>query len=112
NKLTFGLDLNKLLVPTPKVDSAGNFSSQAALDKYRSKSVVSSWFSSFGDAKDGFAEEIQEVNIAVGGEYWYNNQFAFRAGYFYEDKNKGNRRYFTVGAGLKYQMFGLNFAYL
>jgi Type IX secretion system protein PorV len=112
NKITFGLDLNKLLVPTAKLDSAGNFSSQAALDKYRSKSVVSSWFSSFGDATDGAAEEFQEVGIGVGAEYWYNNQFAFRAGYFYENKNKGNRRYFTVGAGLKYNMFGINFAYL
>ena len=111
NKVTFGLDLNKLLVPTAKQDSAG-YSSSTALAKYRSKSVVSSWFSSFGDATNGASEEFQEVSIGAGAEYWYNNQFAFRAGYFYENKNKGNRRYFTVGAGLKYSMFGINFAYL
>ena len=112
NKITFGLDLNKLMVPTAKLDSAGNFSSTSALSKYRSKSVVSSWFSSFGDATDGIAEEIQEVSLSLGAEYWYNDMFAFRAGYFYENPNKGNRRYFTVGVGLKYSMFGLNLAYL
>ena len=112
NKITFGLDFNKLMVPTAKLDSAGNFPSQAALARYRSKSVVSSWFSSWGDATDGVAEEIQEVSLGIGAEYWYNDLFAFRAGYFYENKNKGNRRYFTVGAGLKYSKFGINFAYL
>jgi len=107
NKISFSADLHKLLVPTPPAvgDSAG-------LASYRSKGVVSSWFSSFTDAPGKISEEIQEVNAAVGMEYWYNNQFAFRAGYFYENPNKGNRKYFTVGAGLKYNMFGLNFAYL
>jgi hypothetical protein len=107
NKLTFALDIHKLLVPTPPAagDSAG-------LANYRSKGVVSSWFSSFGDAPDGFSEEIKEFQVSVGAEYWYNNQFALRAGYFYENPAKGNRKYFTVGAGLKYNMFGLNFSYL
>ncbi len=106
NKITFALDLNKLMVPTPGDTSAG------ALQKYHSQGVVSSWFKSFGDAPDGISEEIQEVNASLGFEYWYNNQFAFRAGYFYENPTKGNRKYLSVGAGLKYNVFGLNFAYI
>ena len=107
NKITFALDLHKLLVPTPPAmgDSAG-------IAKYHNKGVVSSWVTSFGDAPGGISEEIQEVNAALGLEYWYNNQFAFRAGYFYENPSKGNRKFFSVGAGLKYNVFGLNFAYL
>jgi hypothetical protein len=107
NKVSFGVDINKLLVPTPPAlgDSAG-------LVAYRQKSVVSSWFSSFGDAPGGFNEELREFQISTGAEYWYANQFALRAGYFYENKTKGNRRYFTAGVGLKYNVFGLNFSYL
>ncbi|MEP6927223.1 MAG: type IX secretion system outer membrane channel protein PorV [Ginsengibacter sp.] len=107
NKVTFGLDINKLLVPTPPArdDSAG-------LVNYHSKGVLSSWFSSFGDAPGGFSEEIREFQVSVGAEYSYNNQFAFRAGYFYEAPTKGDRQYFTIGAGLNYNMFGLNFSYL
>ena len=108
NSLTFGLDLNKLLVPTPPADPA----TPQQLDEYRSKSVMSSWFSSFGDAPGGFSEEIKEFQLSIGAEYWYNNQFALRGGYFYEDKTKGNRRYFTMGVGIKYQSFGLDFSYL
>lgn len=107
NKLTFGVDLNKLLVPTPPAvgDSAG-------LVAYRNKSVVGSWFSSFGDAPGGFSEEVKEFQVSLGAEYWYNNQFALRGGYFFEDRTKGNRRYFTTGVGVKYNVFGLNFSYL
>ncbi len=107
NKITFGLDIHKLLVPTPPLvgDSAG-------LVSYRSKGVVSSWFSSFGDAPGGFSEELKEFQASLGAEYWYNNQFALRAGYFYENPTKGNRKYFTLGAGLKYSTYGLNFSYL
>lgn len=112
NKLTFGLDINKLLVPTPPVDANGNFPDQAAVDAYRNKSVVSSWFGSFGDAPGGFKEELKEFQVSAGAEFWYQNQFALRAGYFFEDKTKGNRRYFTAGVGLKYNIFGLNFSYL
>lgn len=108
NKLTFGIDVNKLLVPTPPADPA----TQQQLQDYRSKSVISSWFSSFGDAPGGFSEEMKEFQISAGAEYWYNNQFALRTGYFYEDKTKGNRRYFTMGVGIKYQSFGLDFSYL
>jgi len=104
NKLTFALDLNKLLVPTPPAvgDSAG-------LVEYRDKGVVGSWFSSFGDAGK---DEFKEITFSLGAEYWYKDQFAFRAGYFYENEIKGDRKYFTLGAGLKYNMFGLNFSYL
>ena len=106
-KITFGLDIHKLMVPTPPLvaDSLG-------LVQYRSKSVVSSWFSSFGDASGGFSEELKEFQASVGAELWYQNQFALRAGYFYENPTKGNRKYFTAGAGLKYNTFGLNFSYL
>jgi hypothetical protein len=108
NKLTFGVDLNKLLVPTPPADPA----TAQQLADYRSKSVIGSWFSSFGDAPGGFSEEIKEFQASIGAEYSYNNQFALRAGYFHEDKTKGNRRYFTMGVGVKYQSFGLDFSYL
>jgi hypothetical protein len=107
SKVTFGLDINKLLVPTPPAlgDSAG-------LANYHNKGVVSSWFSSFGDAPGGFKEEIKEFQVSVGAEYSYNDQFLFRAGYFYEAPTKGDRKYFTLGAGLNYNMVGLNFSYL
>jgi hypothetical protein len=96
------------MVPTPPTD----LSDPNAITNYRSKSVISSWFSSFGDAPGGFSEELKEFQVSVGGEYWYNNQFALRLGYFYEDKTKGNRRYLTTGVGVKYNIFGLNFSYL
>lgn len=107
NKLSFGVDVLKLMVPTPPArdDSAG-------WEKYYSTGVVSSWFTSWGDAPGGFSEELREFYFATGMEYWYNDQFAFRAGYFYEDQSKGNRQYFTMGAGIKYNIFGLNFSYL
>ena len=104
SKITFALDINKLMVPTPP-----SATDSASLVDYRSKGVVSSWFSSFGDAGK---DELKEATLAVGSEYWYKDQFAFRAGYFYENKIKGDRRYFTLGAGLKYNMVGLNFSYL
>ncbi|RYY61894.1 MAG: type IX secretion system outer membrane channel protein PorV [Chitinophagaceae bacterium] len=99
NKITFGVDLNKLLVPSLESNDP------ATIADYRSKGVVSSWGSSFSDFPG-------QANVSLGGEYWYNNQFALRAGYFFEDKNKGNRKYFTAGVGLKYNVFGLNFSYL
>ena len=108
NKLTFGADLNKLLVPTPPADPA----TPQQLADYRNKSVIGSWFSSFGDAPGGFSEEVKEFQASLGAEYMYNNQFALRAGYFHEDKTKGNRRYFTMGVGIRYQSFGLDFSYL
>ena len=104
SKLTFALDLNKLLVPTPPITG-----DSAALVDYRDKGVVSSWFSSWGDSE---SSELKEFNVSMGAEFMYKNQFAFRAGYFYEDKTKGDRRYFTLGAGLNYSTYGLNFAYI
>ncbi len=105
SKLTFAVDANKLLVPTPDTGAA-------ALAKYRDQGVVSSWFKSFGDANGGGSEELREVTLSAGAEFWYKEQFAFRAGYFYESPQKGNRRYATVGAGLKYSVLGLNLAYI
>jgi hypothetical protein len=100
NKISFGLDLNKLLVPAPPSDT-----SAAALEAYYSQSVVSSWFKSFNG-------QFNTINASVGAEYTYNDQFAFRLGYFYESKDQGGRQYFTMGVGLKYNMIGLNFSYL
>ena len=109
NQFTFALDFNKLLVPTqPIYDLDGNIMS----GKDPNRSVPSGIFGSFSDAPGGFKEELKEVNIAAGMEYWYNQQFALRAGYFYENPNKGDRRYFTVGGGLKYNVFNIDFAYL
>lgn len=101
NKFTFALDINKLMVPTPQTDST-----------YPDKSVLEGLFSSFGDAPGGFREELHELMYSVGGEYWYNNQFAVRVGYYNEHATKGNRKYFTAGLGVKYDIFGLNFSYL
>lgn len=112
NKIQFGLDIHKLLVPTPP-KLTGDFTSDSVkISDYRNKGVVGSWLSSFGDAPGGFSEEIKEFQFSVGAEYAYNNQFFVRTGYFYEDKTKGNRKYFTVGLGIKYNVFGLNFSYL
>lgn len=108
NSLTLGAEINKLLVPTPPGEGA----TAAELADYRSKSVVGSWFSSLGDAPGGFGEEMKEVSIGTGAEWAYNNAFFFRAGYFYENKTKGDRRYFTTGLGVKYNVFTFNFAYL
>lgn len=101
NKLTFGLDLNKLMVPSPTLDSAQS-----------DKSLLSGMFGSFGDAEDGISEEMKEVTVSAGAEYWYNNTFAARVGYFYESEDKGNRKYLTLGLGFRYQVFGIDFAYL
>jgi hypothetical protein len=89
-----------------------NGEQQILFGKNPDVSVASGIFNSFSDAPDGGKEELREINIAAGLEYWYDKQFAFRAGYFYEHETKGNRKYFTLGAGLKYNVFGLDFAYL
>lgn len=112
SSIQFGVDIHKLLVPTPP-KLTGDFSSDSLkINNYRNKGVVGSWFSSFGDAPGGFGEELREFQLSLGAEYSYSNQFFARAGYFYEDKTKGNRKYFTVGLGIKYNVFGLNFSYL
>jgi hypothetical protein len=102
NVLNISMDLNKLLVPTPQdtTDATTNISSIAGI------------FKSFGDAPGGFKEEMQEIYGSVGVEYAYNNQFFVRGGYFYENQYKGNRKYFTFGAGFKMSMFRLDASYL
>jgi hypothetical protein len=107
NKITFTLDLNKLLVPTPPVNPT-----DSAMKAYTNISVVDGIFKSFGDAPGGFKDELQEVTYSLGIEYWYNNLLAIRGGYFHENKYKGDRQYFTAGLGVIYNNFGLNFSYL
>ncbi|MBP9884489.1 MAG: type IX secretion system outer membrane channel protein PorV, partial [Chitinophagales bacterium] len=101
NKLSFDLDFNKLLVPTP--DSSGD---------YRDLTTVQGIFNSFTDAPGGFSEEMREIMISTGAEYWYRELFSVRAGFFYEDPTKGDRQFITAGFGIKYNVFGLNFSYL
>lgn len=106
---TFTLDFNKLMVPTqPIYDTNGNI--RKGRDPERS--IPSSIIGSFSDAPGGLSEELSEVSIAAGMEYWYNEQFALRAGYFYEHPDKGNRRYLTLGAGIKYNVFNIDMSYL
>ena len=109
NQFNIALDINKLLVPTP-LDS----STQPGVSAYYipNKSVVSGVLGSFGDAPGGFSEELKEIQISVGAEYWYQNQFALRAGYFYENKLKGDRKYITAGIGVRYNIFQLNGSYI
>ncbi len=111
SKLTFGLDVNKLMVPTPPTATGVTDEDSTNLANYRGYGVLQSWTKSFGDA-GSFGSELKEFQVSIGAEYTYNDQFSFRAGYFYEDKTKGNRKYFTTGVGLKYNVIGLNFSYL
>lgn len=110
NAITFAVDVNKLLVPTPQ-DTNTDVNGQPNYI-IPDKSVVSGMLGSFSDAQGGFSEELKEFQISAGAEYWYQQQFAVRAGYFWEHKLKGDRKYFTVGLGVRYNVFGLNFAYL
>ncbi len=108
NKISFTLDLNKLLVPTPPVyDSTGIIAG-----KDPNVAVPVAIFQSFFDAPGGFKEELHEITYSLGTEYWYNNQFALRGGYFHENATKGNRKYFTAGAGFRLNSFTLDFSYL
>ena len=121
NKMSFAIDFNKLLVPSPPIyDTDGNL----IAGKDPEVSVVSGMFQSFGDApgqidENGdpvpgsiFNEEMREINVSAGFEYWYDNQFALRAGYFHEHDTKGGRKYLTFGSGVKYNVFALDFSYL
>lgn len=117
NSLTFAADVNKLLVPTRCHDDQNTPENECDADgngvfDWREKSPIQGIFSSFGDAPNGFSEEIKELMYSFGVEYWYDKQFAVRAGYFTESRTKGDRHFFTVGLGLKYNIFGLNFSYL
>ncbi len=111
NDFSFAMDINKLLVPTPPVyDDMIADTIVAGQDP--NVSVVQAIFQSFGDAPGGIQEEWTELMYSLGFEYWYQNQFGLRAGYFHEHANKGNRKYFTMGAGLKMNVFTIDFAYL
>jgi Type IX secretion system protein PorV len=119
NKVGVNLELAKLLVPTPKtgVDSNGDgVYNQADIDKnnsdYRSIGWTSGVFKSFNDAPDGFKEELKEFTYSLGAEYWYQDAFAFRLGYFNESESKGKRKYFTLGAGFKYTTITVDVSYL
>ena len=94
NTLAVAFDINKLMVPTP--DSSFN-NNPTDPENPRNKPLISGMFGSFGDAPGGFSEEMQELMYSIGLEYWYNKQFAVRAGYFNEHRLKGNRKFLTVG---------------
>ncbi len=126
NTLGFYLDFNKLLVPTPPryktvLDSLGKESiaidpatGQKVIDKGKNPNVdvATGILQSFNDAPDGIKEELKEVNISTGLEYWYNKIFALRVGYFHEPKTKGARQYFTMGVGVKYSVINIDGSYL
>lgn len=147
NTLGFGLDLNKLMVPTPAIQVTTDQGETIWLGNTKDQGPIAGMFTSFGDApgrvieneageaitdesqipsdinysKEGdvfirkgskFGEELREINFSIGMEYWYNKLFAFRMGYFNEHASKGNRKYLTFGAGVRYKVFGLDFSYL
>ena len=110
NKMLIEFDVNKLLVPTPPSRDPETGEINGGMDP--DVSVVNGVFQSFWDAPGGPKEEFREINYSTGLEYWYNEQFAVRAGYFYEHPTKGARQFFTMGAGVKYSVFVLDFSYL
>ncbi|MCK6649434.1 MAG: type IX secretion system outer membrane channel protein PorV [Bacteroidia bacterium] len=120
NSIAIMADVNKLLVPTPptyELDTNGAVVYKGGqpvilAGKDPNRGVAEGMFGSFNDAPGGSKEELREINYSLGMEYWYNKLFAVRIGYFYEHPTKGNRQYFTLGAGVKYNVFGLDFAYL
>lgn len=119
NTITLAFDANKLLVPTKPRQSdydmdtpEGQQAYNDALTKWENMSSITGIFKSFTDAPNGFKEELQEINMSVGAEYNYNQQFFVRAGYFYENKNKGNRQYFGFGAGFSLNVVRLDASYM
>lgn len=115
NKVSVMLDANKLLVPTrPYTRDGKTYVTKYAnnLTEYNNIGVMQGALQSFLDAPGGFSEEIQEIQLSVGAEYWYAETFAARAGYFYEHANKGGRQYATVGVGLRYNVFNFDLSYL
>ena len=115
NRFTIAADANKLLVPTyPKLEDGESSEEydQRVQKEYYDVSSISGIFKSFGDAPGGFKEELQEINWSVGAEYVYNDKFTLRAGYHHESENKGNRKYFTVGAGFRMSAFSLDCGYV
>lgn len=115
NRFTIAADANKLLVPTyPKqdIDEPDNEYEERRRKDYYDVSSISGIFKSFSDAPRGFKEELEEIQWSIGAEYVYNDQFSLRAGYHHESENKGNRKYFTVGAGFKMNVFSLDAGYV
>ncbi len=115
NRFTIAADANKLLVPTYPKQNEGESSEEYAVRKqkeYYDVSSISGIFKSFNDAPNGFKEEMQEIQWSVGAEYIYHDQFSLRAGYHHESENKGNRKYFTVGAGFRMNVFSLDAGYV
>ena len=118
NKVALNLEFNKLLVPTPQdpdLNGDGTITPEERgqnLDNYRSIGWVSGVFKSFGDAPDGFSEEVKEVTYAVGAEYSYQDSFSMRVGYFNESPLKGARKFFSMGAGFKYNVVKVDVSYL
>jgi len=114
NSFSVSMDLNKLLVPTPSTNTsyASDGSIVVLPDNTSNKSVISSIFGSFTDAPGGFKEEMQEIMVSLGAEYWYRKQFAVRMGYFNESQNKGNRKFFTAGVGVKMNVAAIDLSYV
>lgn len=110
NSVAFSVDVNKLLVPTPPIYDTNGV--DILKGKNPDVSMIQGMIQSFYDAPGGFSEEMKEFTLSVGAEYWYNKVFAVRAGFFHEAKMKGNRRYLTFGAGLRYNVFALDVSYL
>jgi hypothetical protein len=115
NSVTVTLDLNKLLVPTPPILSTDSTSGSiqsiyAGMDN--DVAPLQGLLQSFYDAPGGYKEELKEIMYSLGVEYWYMNQFSIRAGYFHENESKGNRKYGTLGVGLKMNVFTIDFSYL
>lgn len=115
NRFTIAADANKLLVPTYPKQMEGESSSEyedRVQKEYYDVGSISGIFKSFGDAPNGFKEELEEIQWSVGAEYIYHDQFSFRAGYHHESENKGNRKYFTLGAGFRMNVFSLDVGYV
>ncbi len=115
NRFSIAADANKLLVPTyPKINEGESTSdyTERVNREYHDLSSISGIFKSFSDAPGGFSEELQEIQWSVGAEYTYHDQFSVRAGYHHESENKGNRKYFTVGAGFRMSVFALDAGYV
>ncbi len=115
NTISINADANKLMVPTMPMQEEGeddNDYQDRLQNDYYDQSPISGIFKSFGDAPGGFSEELKEIQWSVGLEYMYDNKFAVRAGYHHEDPYKGNRKYYTVGAGFKMSVFSLDASYV
>jgi hypothetical protein len=107
NKLALSLEINKLLVPSPSV-----LGDDGSYSQPNDVGVLSGIFKSFGDAPDGFSEELKEFTWSLGAEFMYDDSFALRAGYFNEHELKGARKFFTLGAGFKYNVIDVDLSYL